>query len=120
MKKLDRGFTLTWLGHNTFKLSTAGGRVVLLGIAGQGADVTIPADRIPLRDLTVLGSVGYTTAAAPNFPPFAGPGGGQWDVILARVAADGSATSAKYNSTDPNKGHDHTFFVQHSRDVFAD
>jgi Fe-S-cluster-containing hydrogenase component 2 len=33
---------------------------------------------------------------------------------------DGSPTSAKYNGTDPNKGHDHTFFVQHSRDVFAD
>ena len=33
---------------------------------------------------------------------------------------DGSATSAKYNTADPNKGHDHTFFVQHSRDVFAD
>jgi NAD-dependent dihydropyrimidine dehydrogenase PreA subunit len=33
---------------------------------------------------------------------------------------DGSATSAKYNSADPNKGHDHTFFIQHSRDVFAD
>ena len=27
---------------------------------------------------------------------------------------------AKYNSDDPNKGHDHTFFLQHSRDVFAD
>ena len=27
---------------------------------------------------------------------------------------------AKYNASDPNKGHDHTFFVQHSRDVFAD
>jgi NAD-dependent dihydropyrimidine dehydrogenase PreA subunit len=27
---------------------------------------------------------------------------------------------AKYNAADPNKGHDHTFFVQHSRDVFAD
>jgi Fe-S-cluster-containing hydrogenase component 2 len=26
----------------------------------------------------------------------------------------------KYNSTDPNKGHDHRFFIQHSRDVFAD
>lgn len=26
----------------------------------------------------------------------------------------------RYNDTDPNKGHDHTFFVQHSRDVFAD
>jgi ferredoxin len=25
-----------------------------------------------------------------------------------------------YNGNDPNKGHDHTFFVQHSRDVFAD
>ena len=33
---------------------------------------------------------------------------------------DGSATSAKYNADDPNKGHDHTFFVQLSRDVFAD
>ncbi len=28
--------------------------------------------------------------------------------------------SAKYNDADPNKGHDHTFFLQHSRDVFAD
>lgn len=26
---------------------------------------------------------------------------------------------AKYNSEVPNKGHDHTFFVQHTRDVFA-
>lgn len=32
---------------------------------------------------------------------------------------DGSA-AAKYNADDPNKGHDHTFFVQLSRDVFAD
>jgi 2-desacetyl-2-hydroxyethyl bacteriochlorophyllide A dehydrogenase len=40
-----------------------GGRVVLLGIAGQDRDVTMPADRIPLRDLTLYGSVGYTAAA---------------------------------------------------------
>jgi len=26
----------------------------------------------------------------------------------------------KYNSADPHKGHDHTFFIQLSRDVFAD
>ena len=32
---------------------------------------------------------------------------------------DGSASTEKYNSADPNKGHDHTFFVQHSRDVFS-
>jgi Fe-S-cluster-containing hydrogenase component 2 len=30
------------------------------------------------------------------------------------------ATKKSYNSQDPNKGHDHTFFIQHSRDVFAD
>ena len=33
---------------------------------------------------------------------------------------DGSPTKAEYNAADPNKGHDHTFFIQHSRDVFAD
>jgi Fe-S-cluster-containing hydrogenase component 2 len=32
---------------------------------------------------------------------------------------DGTPRS-RYNGTDPNKGHDHTFFIQHSRDVFAD
>ena len=32
---------------------------------------------------------------------------------------DGTSRT-KYNSADPNKGHDHTFFVQHSRKVFAD
>ncbi|HWL43318.1 MAG TPA: ferredoxin family protein [Ilumatobacter sp.] len=33
---------------------------------------------------------------------------------------DGTPSSAKYNSADPNKGHDHRFFIQHSRDVFVD
>ena len=33
---------------------------------------------------------------------------------------DGSPQGAKYNSADPNTGHDHTFFIQLSRDVFAD
>ena len=32
---------------------------------------------------------------------------------------DGTS-SKRYNSEDPNKSHDHTFFIQHSRDVFAD
>jgi L-iditol 2-dehydrogenase len=45
------------------RLVREGGRVVNLGIAGRDAALTLPADRIPLRDLTVLGSVGYTTAA---------------------------------------------------------
>jgi NAD-dependent dihydropyrimidine dehydrogenase PreA subunit len=33
---------------------------------------------------------------------------------------DGTPASAPYNKEDPNSGHDHTFFLQHSRDVFAD
>lgn len=45
------------------RLVREGGRVVVLGIAGQRETLALPADRIPLRDLTVLGSVGYTTAA---------------------------------------------------------
>jgi L-iditol 2-dehydrogenase len=45
------------------RLVREGGRLVLLGIAGQDQELTLPADRIPLRDLTVFGSVGYTTAA---------------------------------------------------------
>ncbi len=32
---------------------------------------------------------------------------------------DGS-TNARYNSNDPNRGHDHRFFLEHSRAVFAD
>ena len=32
---------------------------------------------------------------------------------------DGSGSIA-YNGNDPHKGHDHTFFIQLSRDVFAD
>jgi len=30
------------------------------------------------------------------------------------------ASIKTYNSADPNKDHDHTFFVEHSRAVFAD
>ena len=30
------------------------------------------------------------------------------------------ATITKYNTADPNKGHDHSFFIELSRQVFAD
>lgn len=33
---------------------------------------------------------------------------------------DGTPNGAKYNADDPNKGHDHTFFLEHSHAVFAD
>lgn len=45
------------------RLVREGGRVVTLGIAGHGHELTLPADRIALRDLSIFGSVGYTTSA---------------------------------------------------------
>jgi formate hydrogenlyase subunit 6/NADH:ubiquinone oxidoreductase subunit I len=30
------------------------------------------------------------------------------------------STRTEYNKADPNKGHDHTYFIDHSRAVFAD
>jgi NAD-dependent dihydropyrimidine dehydrogenase PreA subunit len=33
---------------------------------------------------------------------------------------DATPAGPKYNPNDPNVGHDHTFFVQLTRDVFAD
>ena len=40
-------------------------------------------------------------------------------IYSEEVVPDG-ASKTKYNAEDPNKGHDHTFFIQLSRDVFAD
>ena len=44
------------------RLPREGGRIVALGIAGEGSELYVPADRFVLRDLELLGSVGYTTA----------------------------------------------------------
>ena len=44
------------------RVAREGGRIVLLGIAGHGHELRLPADRLALRDLSVYGSVGYTTA----------------------------------------------------------
>jgi 2-desacetyl-2-hydroxyethyl bacteriochlorophyllide A dehydrogenase len=44
------------------RLPREGGRAVLLGIAGEGSELRLPADRIVLRDLELIGSVGYTSA----------------------------------------------------------
>ena len=40
--------------------------------------------------------------------------------IYSEEHVPNGSTITKYNSTDPNTGHDHTFFIQLSRDVFAD
>ena len=45
------------------RLVRPGGRVVLLGIAGEGKQLELPSDRIVLGDMDVVGSFSYTTSA---------------------------------------------------------
>ena len=40
--------------------------------------------------------------------------------IYSEEHVPNGADRSGYNSSDPNKGHDHTFFIEHSRAVFAD
>lgn len=40
--------------------------------------------------------------------------------IYPEEAVPDGSPSKPYNREDPNKGHDHTYFIQHSREVFAD
>jgi D-arabinose 1-dehydrogenase-like Zn-dependent alcohol dehydrogenase len=44
------------------RLPREGGRIAALGIAGGGRELCVPADRFALRDLELVGSVGYTSA----------------------------------------------------------
>jgi L-iditol 2-dehydrogenase len=45
------------------RLARPGGRVILLGLAGAGREVTLPADRFPNKDLTVHGLASYDRSA---------------------------------------------------------
>lgn len=45
------------------RLVRPGGRVLLLGIAGEGKVLEVPADRIMFGDMDVIGSCSYSTAA---------------------------------------------------------
>jgi Fe-S-cluster-containing hydrogenase component 2 len=40
--------------------------------------------------------------------------------IYAEEHVPSAAADSTYNAADPHKGHDHTFFIEHSRAVFAD
>jgi L-iditol 2-dehydrogenase len=44
------------------RLPREGGRVVLLGIAGEGRTLELAPDRLTLRDVELIGTVSYTTA----------------------------------------------------------
>jgi threonine dehydrogenase-like Zn-dependent dehydrogenase len=44
------------------RLVREGGRAVLLGIAGEGKTLELPVDRVALRDVSLIGSVAYSSA----------------------------------------------------------
>jgi L-iditol 2-dehydrogenase len=71
------------------RLPRMGGRVVALGIAGGGRELAVPADRFVLRDLTLIGSVGYTTAVWSRVVKLLGAGLVDFSpVVAARVPAE--------------------------------
>jgi threonine dehydrogenase-like Zn-dependent dehydrogenase len=45
------------------QLCRPGARAVLLGIAGEGRTLTVPSDLFVSRDIALIGSIGYSTAA---------------------------------------------------------
>jgi threonine dehydrogenase-like Zn-dependent dehydrogenase len=71
------------------RLPREGGRVVALGIAGGGQELRVPADRFTLRDLTLIGSVGYTTAVWARVVELLGAGVVDFEPVVGRrIAAE--------------------------------
>jgi ferredoxin len=61
-------------------------------------------------------NVDECTACTACYQPDVCPVG----AIYTEEGVPDGASKKTYNATDPNKGHDHTFFIQLTRDVFAD
>jgi hypothetical protein len=60
-----------------------------------------------------------TPKSARRAPRAISPTSARSAIYSEEHVPDGSSKS-HYNSTDPNKGHDHTFFIQQNQAVFAD
>ena len=71
------------------RLPRPGGRIVALGIAGGGRELALPSDRFVLRDLDLIGSVGYTSAVWTRVVELLGAGLIDLSPVVAgRVPAD--------------------------------
>ena len=88
--------------------------------AGSGVIETTPQpnpDAIAIfGDTTLYVNMDECTSCTACYQPDVCPVG----AIYTEEAVPDGHTKTTYNKEDPNKGHDHTFFIQHSRDVFAD
>ncbi len=90
-------------------------------VAGSGVienSRAVNADAIAVFGAGLLYvNLGECTSCAACYEPDVCPVGA---IYSEDHLPDGSPASAKYNAEDPNEGHDHTFFLQLSRNVFAD
>jgi ferredoxin len=75
-----------------------------------------PAAIAIFRDTMLYVNVEECTSCTACYQPDVCPVGA---IYSEENVPDGAGRST-YNPADPNTGHDHTFFVQHTRDVFAD
>ena len=66
-------------------------------------------------DTTLYVNMDECTSCTACYQPDVCPVG----AIYAEEEVPDGAGKTHYQAKDPNKGHDHTFFIQHSRDVFA-
>jgi L-iditol 2-dehydrogenase len=69
------------------RLPREGGRIVQLGLAGASKLLELPADRLVLRDLELIGSVGYTTAVWARMLSLVGAGLVQLDPLVTHQFA---------------------------------
>jgi ferredoxin len=95
-------------------------RLVSEQAAGSGVieNSHVPVDEVVavFGDSVLYVNLDECTSCTACYQPDVCPVG----AIYAEEDVPDGSPRAKYNTADPNKGHDHTFFVQHSRDVFAD
>jgi Fe-S-cluster-containing hydrogenase component 2 len=67
-------------------------------------------------DSTLYVNVEECTSCTACYQPDVCPVG----AIYSEEHVPDGAKITKYNPEDPHKGHDHTFFIEHTRAVFAD
>jgi L-iditol 2-dehydrogenase len=84
------------------RLPREGGRIVALGIAGEGRRLSVPADRFALRDLELIGSVGYTTAVWGKVVELLGAGLVDLAPVVARRVSAARFADAFDTMADPD------------------
>jgi ferredoxin len=85
--------------------------------SGEVANTHAAAKAIDVfGDSMLYVNVDECTSCAACYQPDVCPVG----AIYPEEAVPDGATVTKYNPDDPHKGHDHSFFVGHTRSVFAD